>query len=89
MAFSEKQIKRRMDEAWESHYAGYDAEAEWYVNPQPNIWVCHIPSKQITVKMVLFEDRKCVSIYEAPLQKQARYDVVRNAEWKIRGHYSW
>lgn len=89
MAFSEKQIKRRMDEAWESHYAGYDSEAEWYANPQPNIWVCDIPSKQITVKMVLHEDLKRVSIYEAPLKEQARYDVIRDTEWRIRGHYSW
>lgn len=89
MAFTEKQIKRRMDKAWELHYKNHDSEAEWYANPQPNVWVCDIPSKEVTVKMVLEEDAKRVSIYEAPLKKQTRYDVVRNTDWQFRGNYSW
>lgn len=89
MAMSEMQIKRRMDEAWELHYKEHDMEAEWYANDEANIWVCDIPSKEITIKMVLDEATKRVSIYEAPLQKQSRYDSVREAEWKIRSHYKW
>ena len=89
MAMTEKQIKRRMDEAWELHYSSYDAEAEWYGLDDPNIWVCDIPSKQITVKMVLIQESKRVSIYEAPLQKQSGYNYVRDAEWKVRSHYEW
>lgn len=64
-------------------------KAEWYGNDDPNIWVCDIPSKQITVKMVLNEESKRISIYEAPLQNQTRYDCVREAEWKVKGHYAW
>jgi len=89
MAMTEKQIKRRMDEAWESHYIQYDMEAEWYATDDFHEWICDIPSKQITVKMVLIEDAKRVTIYEAPLEKQRRYDYVRETEWKVRGHYSW
>lgn len=89
MAMTEKQIKRRMDEAWESHYSPYDMEAEWYGIDNNHVWVCDIPSKQITVKMVLEEDNKYVIIYEAPLEKQNRYDYVRETEWKKRSVYSW
>lgn len=89
MAMTEKQIKRRMDEAWEYHYKPYDMEAEWYGVDDDHIWVCDIPSKQITVKMVLIEEVKRVSIYEAPLQKQSDYRYVRDTEWKVRSHYSW
>ncbi len=89
MAMTEKQIKRRMDEAWELHYKQYEMEAEWYGNDDDHIWVCDIPSKQITVKMVLIEESKRVSIYETPLKKQNRYDYVRETEWKVRSHYSW
>lgn len=89
MAMTEKQMKRRMDEAWELHYKEYEMEAEWYGTNDFKIWVCDIPSKEITVKMVLDETAKRVSIYEAPLEKQSRYDVVRDAKWEIRSHYSW
>ena len=88
MAMTEQQIKRRMDEAWESHYSPYDTEAEWYGIDDNHVWVCDIPSKQITVKMVLDEDNKVI-IYEAPLEKQNRYDYVRETEWEKRSVYSW
>jgi len=89
MAMTEKQIKRRMDEAWELHYSPYNTEAEWYGNDDPHIWVCDIPSKNITVKMILREDVKRVSIYETTLQKQSDYKHVREADWKTRSHYEW
>lgn len=89
MAMTEKQIKRRMDEAWELNYKQYEMEAEWYGNDDAHIWVCDIPSKQITVKMVLNEKTKSISIYETSLEKQLRYDYVRDTEWKIRSHYIW
>lgn len=86
---TEKQIKRRMDEAWELHYLPYDMEAEWYGLDDSHIWVCDIPSKQITVKMELDEAAKRITIYEAPLEKQRRYDYVRETEWQVRSRYSW
>ena len=89
MAMTEKQIKRRMDEAWELYYKEHENEAEWYGNDEPNVWVCDIPSKKITVKMVLIEDKKRVSIYEAPLEMQSSYEHVRETEWKARSHYKW
>lgn len=89
MAMTEKQIKRRMDEAWELHYKQYNMEAEWYGIDDDHVWVCDIPSKQITIKMVLNEESKRVSIYEAVLQKQNRYDYIRETEWQIRGYYNW
>lgn len=89
MAMTEKQIKRRMDEVWESLYKQYDMEAEWYATDDVREWICDIPSMQITVKMVLIEESKRISVYEAPLEKQSRYDYIRDAEWEVRGHYSW
>lgn len=89
MAMTEKQIKRRMDEAWETHYSPYEMEAEWYGLDDDHIWVCDIPSKQITVKMELDEDTKRVTIYEAALEKQSDYRYVRETEWKVRSRYSW
>ena len=89
MAMTEKQIKRRMDEAWELQYKQYNMEAEWYGIDDDHVWVCDIPSKQITIKMVLNEESKRVSIYEAVLQKQNRYDYIRETEWQIRGYYNW
>lgn len=89
MATTEKQIKKWMDEAWELHYKQYEMEAEWYGNEDSHVWVCDIPSKQITVKMELSEEHKDIVIYEAPLQKQSDYRYVRDAEWQVRSHYSW
>ena len=89
MAMTEKQIKRRMDEAWELHYLPHDMEAEWYGLENFHIWVCDIPSKQVTVKMELDEDAKRITIYETPLEKQCRYDYVRDTEWQVRSRYSW
>lgn len=89
MALTEKQIKRRMDEAWELHYKQYEMEAEWYGIEDDHVWVCDIPSKQITVKMELDEEYKDIIVYEAPLQKQSDYRYVRDTEWKVRSHYSW
>ena len=56
MAMTEKHIKRRMDEAFDSHYKQYEIEAEWYGNDDSHIWVFDIPSKQITVKMEINEE---------------------------------
>lgn len=89
MAMTEKQIKRRMDEAWELLYKQYEMEAEWYGNDDSHIWVCDIPSRQVTVKMELNEEYKDIVIYEAPLEKQSRYDYVRETEWEVAHHYSW
>ncbi len=89
MAMNEKQIKRRMDEAWETHYKQYDMEAEWYGTDDNHIWVCDIPSKQITVKMELCEETKMITISEAIMEKQNGYNYVRETEWQIRSRYSW
>ena len=89
MAMTEKQIKRRMDEAFDSHYKQYEIEAEWYGNDDSHIWVFDIPSKQITVKMEINEESKRIKICEAQLEKQSDYRYVRETEWKTRGYYSW
>ena len=89
MAMTVKQIKRRMDEAWELHYKQYEMEAEWYGIEDDHIWVCDIPSKQITVKMELNEKYKDVVIYETKLQKQSDYRYVRETWWQVIGHYTW
>ena len=89
MAMTEKQIKRRMDEAWEMFYKPYDMEAEWYGNDDSHIWVCDIPSQNITVKMEIDETEKRIKICEADLKKQSRYDYVRETEWKVRHYYGW
>ena len=89
MAMTEKQIKRRMDEAWEMFYLTYDMEAEWYGGDDYHIWVCDIPSQNITVKMEMDEKQKRIKICEAVMEKQSRYDYVRETEWKVRHYYSW
>ena len=89
MAMTEKQIKRRMDEAFDSHYKQYEIEAEWYGNDDSHIWVFDFPSRQVTVKMELNEEYKDIVIYEAPLEKQNRYDYIRETEWKVVHHYGW
>lgn len=89
MAMTEKQIKRRMDEAWEWHFKGFEDEAEWYGIEDDHVWVCDIPSKQITVKMELIEEYMDVVVYIAPLQKQRDYRHVRETDWQEIGHYSW
>ena len=89
MAMTEKQIKRRMDEVCEMFYKPYEMEAEWYGNDDSHIWVCDIPSRQVTVKMELNEEYKDIVIYEAPLEKQNRYDYVRETEWEVIHHYGW
>ena len=89
MAMTEKQIKRRMDEAWEMFYLTYDMEAEWYGSDDYHIWVCDIPSQNITVKMEMDEKQKRIKISEATMEKQNRYDYVRETEWKVRHYYSW
>lgn len=89
MAMTEKQIKRRMDEAWETFYKPYEMEAEWYGNDDSHIWICDIPSRQVTVKMELNEEHKDIVIYETPLEKQSRYDYVRETEWEVVHHYGW
>ena len=89
MAMTEKQIKRRMDEAFDSHYKQYEIEAEWYGIDDSHVWVFDIPSKQITVKMEINEEAKRIKIYEAQLEQQSDYRDVRETEWKTRGYYSW
>ena len=86
---TEKQIKRRMDEAFDSHYKQYEIEAEWYGNDNSHIWVFDIPSKQITVKMEINEEAKHIKICEAQLEKQSDYRYVRETKWKVRHYYSW
>ena len=86
---TEKQIKRRMDEAWTLLYERYTEEAEWYGIDDYHIWVCDIPSKQITVKMELSEKFKDIVIYETPLEKQNDYRYERETEWQVVSHYSW
>ena len=89
MAMTEKQIKRRMDEAWEMFYMEYDMEAEWYGTDDSHIWVCDIPSKQITVKIEMNEQQKRIKISEAVMEKQRRYDYVRETEWEVVSYFEW
>lgn len=87
---TEKQIYKRMNEAWDcSCFARHDDEAEWYANPDDKIWVCDIPSLDITVKMELSEEYNDVIIYQAPRNKQSSYDYIRDEEWEVISHYSW
>lgn len=89
MAMTENQIKRRMDEAWESHFKEFDSEAEWYGIEDPHLWVCDIPSKNITVKMELNEEYLDIVISVTDLKKQNDYRYVREADWQVVEHYSW
>ena len=89
MAMTEKQVSRRMNEAWELFYKSYEMEAGWYGTDDFRIWVCDIPSLHITVKMEMDEKKKRIKISETIMEKQNRYDYVRETEWKVREYYSW
>lgn len=70
---NEKQIYRRMNEAYESLFGDRD-EDEWYGDDDPKIWKFYRPSKDLEVKMVMDEENKRINVYK----KQ-----------KYSGNYSW
>ena len=79
MAMTEKQIYRRMSEAWNELYSQYEDEAEWYGDDNSHIWRCDIPSKGITIKMEMDEKKKIIKIYERPYY----------GEWEKVNSYKW
>lgn len=84
MAMTEKQIIRRMNEAYEIKY-GEAVEDEWYGEDSPEIWRFHRPSKKLEVKMVLEQQNKRVNCYEI----QNPNKIILEEDWKYRGSYSW
>lgn len=74
---TEKQIYRRMNEAYENEY-GDKLEDEWYGDESPKIWRFHRPSEDLEVKLEMVEERKRVDIFEK-----------RNGEYQKVGNYSW
>lgn len=70
---NEKQIYRRMNEAYESLFGDRD-EDEWYGDDDPKIWRFYRPSEDLEVKMIMDEENKQINVYK----KQ-----------KYAGNYSW
>ena len=89
MAMTNKEIERRMDAAWCTYYKLYSVEAEWYSIEDSKVWVCDIPSDDISIKLELDEDKKIVLLYEAPLKKQNNYNYTDTKEWKPTYVYYW
>lgn len=76
---TEKQIFRRMSEAYETFYGDKD-EDEWYGEDDATVWRFYRPSEKMYVKMKIIPERKCVDIYES-------YNSWANRQ--TRGAYSW
>lgn len=74
---TEKQIFRRMNEAYENEY-GDKLEDEWYGDDDPKIWRFYRPSEDLEVKLEMVEERKRVDIFEK-----------RNGEYQKMGNYKW
>ena len=74
---TEKQIYRRMNEAYESDY-GYRDEDEWYGEDNSKIWRVYRPSIGYEIKLQMVEEYKRVDIYEKV-----------NGDWFSVGVYCW
>ncbi len=72
---TEKQIYRRMNEAYESFYGDRD-EDEWYGDDNSKVWRFYRPSRDLRVKLVMVDKR-----VEA-------YEKVGDGYSKV-GNYSW
>ena len=59
---NEKQIYRRMNEAYETFFGDRD-EDQWYGDDNPKIWRFYRPSKDLEVKMVMDGELR-ISVYE-------------------------
>lgn len=70
---NEKQIYRRMNEAYETLFGDRD-EDEWYGDDDPKIWRFYRPFKDLEVKMVMDEENKRITVYK---------------NHKYSGNYSW
>ena len=77
---TEKQMYRRLNEAFESDYKMYESEAEWYGDDDPHIWRFEIPSLEVRVRMTLEEENKRVVFEEEKFSEQG---------YKKVGNYSW
>lgn len=89
MSLTEKQIYNRLNKCWEQHYSTYTNEAEWYGVDSPNIWICDIPSRKISVRLTLDLSNKKISIEEREI---IHYDKssplnVKYGEWKMLQRY--
>lgn len=74
---NEKQIYRRMNEAYESEY-GDRVDDEWYGDDDYKVWRFYRPSEHLEVKMIMVEECKRIDIFEK-----------RNGEYQKVGNYSW
>ena len=72
---TEKQIYRRMNEAYESFYGDRD-EDEWYGDDNPKVWRFYRPSRDLRVKLVMINKR--VEVYE---KVGDGYSKVGNYGW--------
>lgn len=90
MAMNEKQIYRRMNEAFEAEFSKYEYEAAWWGNDDLHIWVFTLPSLGIDIKMELNEEVKQVRFYvRDTIPNKRNYSYVDNANWKSRQSWSW
>ena len=74
-----------MNKCWEPEYSQYEHEAEWFGNPEPNIWLCDIPSIMKSVRLTLDLDTKTICIEERKIEElgfNRRY-----GQWKTMMKY--
>ena len=76
---TEKQIFRRMNEAYEIEY-GEDSSDEWFGEDSPEIWRFYRPSKETEYKMVMDQPNKKVNFF---------YKKKDDSEFHRSGCYSW
>lgn len=75
---TEKQITRRMTEAYQLKY-GEDDNDEWYGEDTCEIWRFRRPSKNLEVKLVIDVENKRINVYEKH----------NNEEYHYTGNYKW
>lgn len=87
---TEKQIYRRMCEAFNSHFLKYENEAEWWGNDDIHVWACSIPSLGIDVKMELNEELKRIHFFvRNTILNKKDFSYIDDANWEPRQIWTW
>lgn len=74
-------IYNRLDSCWNSEYSSYTDEAEWYPNPEEDIWICDVPSIQKSIRLTWNSDTETICIEERDIIKSDDLEP-RYSSWK-------
>ena len=79
MAMTEKQIFKRMNDAYVNEYGDDDFD-EWYGDDSPEIWRFYRPSEETEYKMVMDQPNKKINYF---------YKTKNDEDFHRSGCYSW